>query len=537
MKAMRLSMVLFLILTLLISSTVLIGCQNTADDGSPQKLIKKTPEPTPTPEPMPDPTATPEPSSVMMYDGNNPAPLSELVYVQTLYIKNVDNLDFLKALPRLESLIVEFDDAATVNGQLSSLSGITTLRKLDIVATGIEGTLADLAPLNQLRFLNVAGTWIGGDLKDITHWKHLTHLTTQNSYVKGRTEDLGQLKKLEHLNVALCDIVGSIGDLQDLENLQVLIMYDIYNIMGDIRALRDLAQMEHLDLSSNPVKGDIGQLGSMRYLKSLGLDYSYVAGDIGDLAHLTDLAHLSVYSTDVTGHLADIRQMESLASLHLNDQIGGSHLILAGLPRLEYFHTADDSYSDVQLYWDVNSILDIQLMARIKDGREMLEIKGTVIDPVLDIQRMEVRLNGRLLEEDELTQPDGTDFHGIFDDGTFVFEPANLTIDAYNGEEQLVLSRSCYQMQLSTMQSETSTDLYEVSPYVQVLCIVEQEQPEALLDRYSMLREIHFFDCVIDDITPFMQMEGLRMLHFVNCTGAADLQSLNAITEAMVVIE
>jgi len=131
------------------------------------------------------------------------------------------------------------------------------------------------------------------------------------------------------------------GDLAAVANMPQLQHLDVSNskVHGHLSFLRHLLQLNHLDLSDTDVHGSFS-LSDLRKLRYLHLSGSrLIRGHLLDLRNLHQLYHVDLSHGKFGGNLEDLSHLERLQHLglaHPDDRIGGQLQDLHWLRQLKH---------------------------------------------------------------------------------------------------------------------------------------------------------------------------------------------------------
>jgi len=283
-------------------------------------------------------------------------------------LKKLKRLDLLAGLTALRKLVIDFDAlgesglagpasleelilwGGRKNGRLPPLSGLSSLKKLDL-SRRVFKSLAPLAALTALEEL------------DLSH---------------NKIQDLGPLAGLASLK--RLDLSGNgISDLGPLATLPALKRLDLsVNEISDLGPLAGLASLEDLELDDNRIS-DLGPLGALSGLKKLSLSGNQVR-DLGPLAGLAALKELNLRDNRLRD-LAPLAGLKSLKELYVSDNGITGLAPLAGLASLKQLDLRENEISDLKplaglaaletLWLNDNLIGDLAPLARLTKLREL----------------------------------------------------------------------------------------------------------------------------------------------------------------------
>ena len=200
------------------------------------------------------------------------SPLAELISLEGIAAWNTRITDF-SPLANLRILQwIEFGNDPTLS-TLPSLTGIKTLRRLEITGTNIS----DISPLSNL--------------------KNLTNLTLSDNAISD-VSALAGLTKLERLILEH----NAISDISALVKLMSLTELNLEgNLISDIASLSNLNKLTELRLDSNQI-ADISPLSGLTSLKEVNLRDNAIS----DFSPLESLPETTIHAQDNPGTFIDI---------------------------------------------------------------------------------------------------------------------------------------------------------------------------------------------------------------------------------------
>jgi Leucine-rich repeat (LRR) protein len=212
----------------------------------------------------------------------------------------------------------------------SSISNLTQLQVIDLMANTLTGTIPESVGLFPLKELRVNNNHLTGSIPDsLGGLADLTRLYLFDNVLTGTLpSSFGQLVHLVELDCSTNHISGSIADsLGQLSQLLVLFMYRNH-LTGTVPSiLSQVPQLTQLNLGFNGFTGTIPDfLGQMDNLVGLALNTNQLHGPIPDnLNNLTELRDLFLFGNLLTGTIPNnLGQLADLTSLFLvsNDLSG-----------------------------------------------------------------------------------------------------------------------------------------------------------------------------------------------------------------------
>ncbi|KAL5738657.1 hypothetical protein ACOSP7_031418 [Xanthoceras sorbifolium] len=229
--------------------------------------------------------------------------LQDLPYhLQNLKMANneIDKIVFPEGLDNLESL--DLSGNKLNNSILSSVTALTSLRKLSLSDNGLEGIIdvADLDPLSNLEFLDMSHNKIDKFVvpKGLDKLEYLDLSGNKlNNSILSSVAALTSLRELYLGDNGLEGIVN-VAELYSLSNLETLDMsdnkIDKFVFPKGNKGLRNLSSLSLTNVSINDGSSLLQSLGSFPSLKTLDLGSnnfieSTTSGDLPNFKNLTDL--------------------------------------------------------------------------------------------------------------------------------------------------------------------------------------------------------------------------------------------------------
>ncbi len=230
---------------------------------------------------------------------------------------NITNLDGLQHFTRLERFDLQGDNITDI----SPLKNLKRLKELNLCCNSLQSIEA-LGNLVNLEKLNISWNGISesdiGPLEKLTRLKELwlgsSSMLRPVAYGENKISDVSALKDMsdmEILDLQELDIKDT-GALKRMTKLEYLNLHN--NKIGDIDALRNMKSLKELDLSNNAIYS-IEALADMTQLKKLVLQENKIE-EVGALANMTDLEHLMLTNNCITG-IDALGGLKRLKVLHL----------------------------------------------------------------------------------------------------------------------------------------------------------------------------------------------------------------------------
>ncbi|XP_038896173.1 receptor-like protein 13 [Benincasa hispida] len=221
------------------------------------------------------------------------------------------------------------------NKVLSSLSGLTSLKKLMLNRNSLEGSIT-LLGLENLRELDLSENALNGTLQmqGVDGFSSLKNLEILNlgqnnlndsifSSLRGLkslrilnllhnddlggiipTKDIAKLRSLEILDLSGHNYYGGVIPLKDLKNLRVLdLSYNKFNSSLPIQGFCETNSLVELNLRNNQIRGKFSEcVGNFTRLKVVDISYNQFSGKIPTtISKLTSMEYLSFHENHFEG--------------------------------------------------------------------------------------------------------------------------------------------------------------------------------------------------------------------------------------------
>jgi Leucine-rich repeat (LRR) protein len=160
----------------------------------------------------------------------------------------------------------------------------------------------------------------------------------------GIVPEIGFLAQLQHLDLSSNYLVGDIGFVGLVKNLEYLNLSS-NSLTGNIISVGSLPKLSHLNLCSNSLTGTINPVGRLSRLFHLDLSSNSFIGSIPEsLYTLTDLTSLFLFQNDLTGTISNnVQNWDKLRSFHLShNHLTGSIPHEIDSDALVYFNAYDN---------------------------------------------------------------------------------------------------------------------------------------------------------------------------------------------------
>jgi Leucine-rich repeat (LRR) protein len=279
------------------------------------------------------------------------AALTKLRQLENLDVSDspVEDLSPLSSIQSLRSINLS---GIPINS-IEPLRGLGGLEKVNLSGTSVRDVGA-LSNLKDLRALNLGGTSISA----ITSLSGLAHLENLNLSGAG-IASLNGIEGLTALNVLNLGNINAtnLAPLSGLRNLSYLVISGVD--IEDISPLRDLTTIRTLYLNGTKVV-DVAPLAGLTKLSILSLAGSKRVSNIGALRDLADLSHLDLGNTNV----ADISPIASMMGLEELD-LTGSPIVdltpLGGLTGLQNLYLGETKVSDLSAISELRNLQILRL--------------------------------------------------------------------------------------------------------------------------------------------------------------------------------
>ena len=134
--------------------------------------------------------------------------------------KAVGDLNSVKEMTGL--VILELQGQVT--GNLTELSQLNALYRVDLSNTKVRGNLSEVSKLKKLQYLHLSNTQVVGDVSWVSELTALQYLHLSNTQVVGNISELSKLKALRYLDLSQTDVVGEIGVIRKMPRLENVVL-------------------------------------------------------------------------------------------------------------------------------------------------------------------------------------------------------------------------------------------------------------------------------------------------------------------------
>lgn len=274
--------------------------------------------------------------------------LTKMTRVEIIESNTAEEIDLLRALPKLEMVLVQnIDSEENLNGIFIGISVLKNMKSLFITRCNSLKSMDEIRKLLQVKRLEIISC---PSLFSITHIDDLIGLeqlriTSCLSLVS--IADIGELRELKKLEITKCDRITSIADIGDLPKLMKLEITNCDSFTS-IGAIGDLPQLEKLEvrncdslISISIERAKIPKLctliiNSCECLQSLGVEIGYlfelhtlqisscnslVSVDPGQLTKLKTLEIFNCPSLESITNIGNIRQLQTLRFLECDSLV------------------------------------------------------------------------------------------------------------------------------------------------------------------------------------------------------------------------
>jgi len=213
----------------------------------------------------------------------------------------------------------------------------------------------DLKDMKELQSFTV-DNGVPGELTCLSYMPELVTLSIQNTEITDEVlAIIGSLKNLKSLTLQNCKL-GNIAALKDLENIEYLDLsnnsiYDpsplsgmrklteVYlqnNVIDDLSSLENLNTIVKLDVSNNKLIKSIKPLSNLTKLEWLNADSNEIS-ELGEIGNLKSLQYLSLRDNKLTG-IAAISGCSALINLNFSKNQVSDISSLSALTQLMYLY-------------------------------------------------------------------------------------------------------------------------------------------------------------------------------------------------------
>lgn len=184
----------------------------------------------------------------------------------------------------------------------------------------------------------------------------------------------------------------------EIEGCRHLKTIQLYNSVSDVSFMRNMKQVEVLDLINNHGLSDISALEGMLKMKRLELDQTDIS-DISAVRNMKDLEYISINETKVH----DISPLEKLTKLKEIDMYGTpveDISILANLPKIEVINAQKTNVEDVSSFIKTGKIKVLYIEKSKLPKPEKKDIPKEIGKLKTKIREKEIQLMQTINEEE-----------------------------------------------------------------------------------------------------------------------------------------
>ncbi len=313
---------------------------------------------------------------------------------------NITNLDGLQHFTSLEKLDLQGNNITDI----PPLKSLKSLKELNLCCNSLQSIEA-LGSLENLEKLNISWNGISdiGPLEKLTRLKELwlgsSSMLAPVAYNQNKISDVSALKDMSDMEVLdLQELdIKDIDALKEMRKLKKLLLRG--NEASDLASLQNLAELEYLDISGNNVQ-DINPLAEMTKLEYLYLRDNKIE-DIDPLSNLKALKELDMGNNSICS-IEALAGMTRLKKLVLQEnkveEVGAlanmahlEHLILTnnritgvdalgGLKRLKVLHLYGNRIENINPLGELNNLETLNIGENpIKDYSPLEKLDTTNI--------------------------------------------------------------------------------------------------------------------------------------------------------------
>ncbi|KAG8371580.1 hypothetical protein BUALT_Bualt13G0102800 [Buddleja alternifolia] len=261
------------------------------------------------------------------FHGTIPRSIGNLSSLRTLSLQdnykslNIDSLEWLSRLSRLEHLDLSYLDLSKANNLKQVINKLPSLVELHLKYCGLHSISQGLYDVNNssLAILQLSGNEFRSFvvLRWIFNLRSLVFLDLSHNSFKGPIPRFSNTTKLQHIDLSFNDLNSTIPSwlysFKDLEFLSLRSNSLHDSISNDIA---NLSSLNTLDLSSNALSGKIPrEISRLCKMQFLDLSQNKLLGEISDTFG-------NNMSSCFLGSLKFLRLVDNQLSGHMNDQLG-----------------------------------------------------------------------------------------------------------------------------------------------------------------------------------------------------------------------
>jgi Leucine-rich repeat (LRR) protein len=198
---------------------------------------------------------------------------------------------------------------------LLDLSALSKLNELKVLGLRCCKSLTELSPLENLINLEALSLESGESLSDLTPLKNMKNLKCLDlSNCKNLTDisPLQNLSNLRSLSLTLGHRESYFSNVSQLIELTVVDSMNSYQSLLDLTHLRNMKNLEYLDLGNCPLLCDISPLANLKTLTQLTLRNCKSLKDLSPISGLTSLRRLYISACPSIEHIPSFLERPGL---------------------------------------------------------------------------------------------------------------------------------------------------------------------------------------------------------------------------------
>ena len=121
-----------------------------------------------------------------------------------------------------------------ISGDISAISGLTSLTRLSLIDTSVSGNISALSGLTALTNINLAQTNVSGDISAISGLTALTNINLAQTNVSGDISAISGLTELTSINIGTTTVSGDIQSLGSCTALTFMELVAMPNMRGEV---------------------------------------------------------------------------------------------------------------------------------------------------------------------------------------------------------------------------------------------------------------------------------------------------------------
>lgn len=271
------------------------------------------------------------------------SPLNEMTSLDGLELQTeqLQDITFVKYMPFLQYLEV-------TDSQISNIEPLKDNKNIAFLELSGNKKIEDYSALNTLENLEILILNMGTS-KETPNLSNLTKLQQLWLEKVTDTECLSSLTNLETLYLKFANITNP-SSISQMENLVSLHMEQIRGEYENLGFLKDMRNLEYLDISNNEFYHDISDVFQIPNLERLYIDNCIFELDIENISEKLNLKYFSANNAKMIKNVK-IETDGFMTDIYYDDVVFKDELgFLTKFPNLEYVELSENQLDSVEMF-------------------------------------------------------------------------------------------------------------------------------------------------------------------------------------------